>query len=200
MGDKIRRFIPPVTWVFIGLVFGTICFGIGLYVKNWYHVEYDSELKIIDIVNLIITVLLAGFLPFIISKTIESKNKIGEIAKAEIDRYRAHVDSTHEKFNEVYKAQSISPADKIELILRGDFFDDNFDLLDTAIRKAFNNKANIQLQALSTAQIRYWQTITDEDIINSSANKISQRHQLYERKYFVEINQALIDLTMLIQK
>lgn len=198
--NRLSKYAPSIIWVFFALLIGVICFGTGLFVKNWYHVKYDSEVKIFDIINLCITILIAGFLPFIITKTIETKTKVGEIASAEIERYRTHVDSTHDFFQNLYKNGSLEASDKLELVLRGDFFDDNYDLLCTTISGALNNRADSYLKKLSTAQIRYWQTITDREMLDTATILVSRKHQLYERKYYVEINQALIDLIMFIQK
>ncbi|WP_299799782.1 hypothetical protein [uncultured Maribacter sp.] len=158
-----------IIWV---LVFGIILMGLffvtGLLVKNWPYITLDTEFKITDVLNIILTVAVALLIPVYIKYFIDQGSKVSEMVLGEVTRYRDHLELMHQRFFAIYQSGAITDANKSEINIYCEMLDSKFEILTTILETRSNNRVGPLIEELKTNQIEFWRALTNIEI-NSAA-------------------------------
>jgi hypothetical protein len=196
MIDFIRR--NPAWFLTIAILISIIAFGIGLFIKNWPLVKFDNETKITDLIGIILTITLAFLIPIFIKHYVDKRDKINDVILDEVERYREHLDITHNRFLEFYKGNIITSSNKDELVILCDLFDARIDLLKTVVNRKYELALKSKLIELSTKHIEYWKILTNETINSRTVNSIAQTTFQNEVQKHQDISEIITDIKIIV--
>jgi len=182
-----------ISVILIGLAFGT-----GLLVKNWPLITLDSKFKITDILNIIFSVSIALLIPVYIKYFIDKGSKVNGMVLGEIERYRNHLDQTHERFFTIYQSGKISDDNKAEINIYCEMLDAKFETLASVLKERCKEAADKFIEELKTNQIQFWRGLTNIEINSSEVISIHPTTLTHEVKYHQNLTDTIVKINLFV--
>jgi len=176
----VRYLLLPIVFLILG-----IC--IGIIVRDFPKFSLDYQLKITDIIKIILTFGIGVFIPLIVKKLIEDKRSFKNSLMEEVSSFNKMASRINERLNSIYSSGKLTQKDKDEFTILFEIGDDEFNELCEFIKEHCNSESKKHIDDLQVKQIEYWKTLTGSEITASSVKKISDATYKKASKQFTEI-------------
>lgn len=188
-----------IIWVIIiSLLLIGLAFGTGLLVKNWPIITLDREFKISDILNIVFSVIIALLIPIYIKYFIDKGSKVNEMILGEIERYRNHLDQTHERFFIIYQSGNISDDNKAEINIYCEMLDAKFETLKTVLKERCKEASDKFIDELKTNQIKFWRGLTNIEINSAEVISIHPTTLTNEVKCHQNLTDTIVKINLFV--
>ncbi len=188
-----------IIWVIVfGFLLVGLAFGAGLLVKNWPLLTLDTEFKISDVIDVVISVIIALLIPVYIKYFIDKGSKVNEMILSEIERYRTHLDQTHERFFAIYQSGTLTDDNKAEINIYCEMLDAKFETLTSVLKERCKEAADKFVEELKTNQIKFWRGLTNIEINSADVTSIHPTTLTKEVKYHQNLSDTVVKIKLFV--
>jgi len=169
--------------------------AIGYFVKNYPIIEFNKELKIYEVFNLLLTATIGLSIPFFIKRWIEDSRQIKNNLIEELKDTLKETERIKDKIKFCYSRDSISQSDKDEINYLFEQSDSKFNCLEELFVSTFDAETKTIRTEIKTIYMAYWKCVTGGELMNSKFVKISEdffrRHNDSFSKFEIKIKQTI---------
>jgi|ERR1035437_9229177 hypothetical protein len=169
--------------------------AIGYFVKHFPIIEFNKELKIYEVFNLLLTATIGLFIPFFIKRWIEDSRQVKNNLIEELKDTLKETERIKDKIKFCYSRNSISQTDKDEINYLFEQSDFKFNCLDELFISTFEVETKILRADLKDIYFSYWKCVTGGELMTSKFNVISEdfvhRHNDSFSKFEIKIKQTI---------
>lgn len=193
----IERLRNNIIWVLvIAVVLIGVAFGVGFLVRDWPLITVDREFKIIEVLSLGFSIVLAFLIPFYINHFVDKANKVNDVVINEIDRYRDHLEEMHQRFLNINRSETLSDENKTELNVLCELLDTKFEVLNKIVKDRCKERADEKLTAIKDAHILYWRVLTGIGINSPDVTEIHPVIVVSEVQTYGELTEKIASLSL----
>lgn len=160
---------------------------LGIIIRDFPKFTLDYNLKITDILKLILTFGIGVFVPLIVKKIIEDKRSFKSSLIEEVSSFNKIASRINDRLNTVHSSGKLTQKDKDGFVLLFEIGDDEFNELCDFITENSNTDSKTHIEILKVKHIEYWKTLTGSEITSSSVKKINDVTYKKASKLFTDI-------------
>jgi len=169
--------------------------AVGYFVKNFPIIEFNRELKIYEVFNLLLTATIGVFIPFFIKRWIEDSRQVKNNLIEELKDTLKESERIKDKIKFCYSRNSISQGDKDEVNFLFEQSDIKFNCLDELLISTFDVETKTMRAELKDIYMAYWKCVTGGELMTSKFVIISEdffrRHNESYSKFEIKIKQTI---------
>lgn len=169
--------------------------AIGFLIQNYPILQFNKELKIYEVFNLILTASIGLFIPFFIKRWIEDSRQIKNNLIEELKDTLKEAERINNKIKFCYQRNSISPDDKDEVNFMFDQSDIKFNCLEQLLVSTYENETRPIRTELREIYLAYWKCVTGGELMNSKFVLITEdffrRHNDAYMKFEIKVKQTI---------
>lgn len=185
---KILKIIIVILLFFVGI-------SIGFCIKNWPFIAFNKEIKIYEVLNLLLTASIGIFLPFFVKRWIEDNRQVKNNLIEELKSTLRDTECIKDKVKFCHSRNSISDADKDEINFLFDQSDIKFNCLCELFISTYDNETRLIRSELKDIYFAYWKFVTGGELMKSKFINISEdfyrRHNEVYSKFEIKIKQSI---------
>lgn len=159
--------LPSITF-FIG-------FSIGIITRDWPKFSMNYNIRITDVLGLLLTFGIGVFIPLLVKKLIEDKRTKNSHLLEELNVFIKMANNIHDYIQDVYNNKKILVKDKDYLNIQMDLLGKEFNEFHTFMLENCPKKIAAFLDDLKSCYIQYWQISTSIEVIGSSVKKLDDK-------------------------
>ncbi|OFY89234.1 MAG: hypothetical protein A3K10_11495 [Bacteroidetes bacterium RIFCSPLOWO2_12_FULL_31_6] len=164
---KILKYIIVVIIIGLSFIIGLIC-------RNIPIVTLNTEVKIFEPINFILTLLIGISIPFFIKRWIEDNRQIKNFIIDELKTTLREVEIVKDKLKFCYVQKTISPSDKQEINVLFEQADLKMNCLEEILKESFPKETENNRNELKAEYINYWKFTTNSEMMSSQFNSVSE--------------------------
>lgn len=178
---KILKFIllPLVT-----LIGGII---IGVVVRDFPLFTISYNLKITEVLSVLLTFSIGIFIPLVVKKLIDDKRSFKNSLIEEVGTFTKTATRINDKLSTIYEDCKISQREKDDLNLLFEIADEEYNSLMSFIEIHCNDEAKKELNLLKDKWIEYWKIVTGTEVTRNEVKKIEESTYKRAVKCFNEL-------------
>ncbi len=185
---KYLKKLIPVLFLFFGIF-------IGFLIKNYPLIKFNNEIKIYEVLNLLLTATIGFSIPFFIKKWIEDSRQVKNNLIEELKDLLKEVERIKDKIKFCYSRDSISQDDKDEINFLFEQSDMKFNCLEEVLISTYDIETKTLRTDLKDFYINYWKFVTGAEVMNSKFVRLEEdfirRHSESYSKFEIKIKQAI---------
>lgn len=187
---------------FILLPLVTAIFGIvlGIIIRDFPLFTLSYNLKITEVLTVLITFSIGVFVPFIVKKLIDDNRSFKSTLIDETNSFVKTVERINDKISELHASKKLLKRDKEQINLFFEIADEEFNLLFSFLEPYCNTKTKKHLDNLKTKWIEYWKILTGTEMFSAKVSKIDDLTLKKAVRTFTEIKSIVRDVKIHIHK
>lgn len=167
----------------------------GYFFKNYPLIQFNKELKIYEVFNLILTASIGIFLPFFIKRWIEDSRQIKNNLIEELRDVLKETERIKDKVKFCYSRNSILQGDKDEINFLFEQSDRKFNCLDELLVSSYDSETKTIRTEIKNIYMSYWKCVTSTEVMSSKFIRVSEdfyrRHNEMYSKFEIKIKQTI---------
>lgn len=163
----IKLFILPLVTLIGGII-------IGIVVRDFPLFTISYNLKITEVLSVLLTFAIGIFVPLVVKKLIDDKRSFKNSLIEEVDTFTKTATRINDRLTTIYEASKISQRDKDDLNLLFEIADDEYNSLIGFIEIHCNDGAKKELNLLKDKWISYWKIVTGTEVTKSEVKKVDE--------------------------
>lgn len=167
----------------------------GFLIKKMPIIEFNKELKIYEVFNLILTIGIGLFIPFFIKRWIDDRRYIKNNLIEELKKVLDETIRIKEKISFCYLRKSITPADKDELNYLFEQSDIKVNTLVSLFETSYKTQSKVLVLDLKNSYFKYWKSVTGGELMKSTFVKVTEdfmyRHNESFMSFEVIVKQSI---------
>ncbi|HMK05008.1 MAG TPA: hypothetical protein VK489_12480 [Ferruginibacter sp.] len=185
--------------IIIGSIF---CLGVlfGFFFQHYPYIQWNPEIKIYEVFQVITTLFIALAIPFFIKKWIDDSRVVKTLLNKESDDISVEAKKINEKFISSYNTGNITSQDKKFINITFSQIENLIQTFESSIRVCFNNRCNSQFQDFKIAYLEYWHNVTSGDLMSDSFTIIDENYLSFHSEEYSKFLQALRKFNIFLQK
>ncbi len=168
---------------------------VGFIIKNYPIIEFNKELKVYEVCNLLLTATIGLFIPFFIKRWIEDSRQVKNNLIEELKDTLKETERIKDKIEFCYLRNSIEPSDKDEVNFLFEQSDIKFNCLTELLVSTFESETKTIRLELNEIYMQYWKVVTGGELMTSKFVKISEtffrRQNESFSKFEIKIKQTI---------
>jgi hypothetical protein len=178
---KILKFIllPLVT-----LIGGIM---IGVVVRDFPLFTISYNLKITEVLSVLLTFSIGIFIPLVVKKLIDDKRAFKNSLIEEVGTFTKTATRINDKLSTIYEDCKISQREKDDLNLLFEIADEEYNSLMSFIEIHCNDGTKKELNLLKDKWIEYWKIVTGTEVTRTEVKKIEESTYKRAVKCFNEL-------------
>jgi hypothetical protein len=168
MKTFLRYILLPLITLLVG-------FSIGLIQRDWAKFSMNYNIRITDVLGLLLTFGIGVFIPLLVKKLIEDKRTKNAHLFEELSGFSKMTENINEYIQDIYNNKKILVKDKDYLNIQMDLLGKEFNEFHSFMLENCPKKTTSFLEELKTCYIEYWQISTSIEVIGSSVKKIDDK-------------------------
>jgi hypothetical protein len=152
-----------------------IGFSVGIIVRDWPKFSMNYNIRITEVLGLLLTFSIGVFIPLLVKKLIEDKRTKNSHLLEEISGFSKMTENIHDYIQDVYNNKKILVKDKDYLNIQMDLLGKEFGEFHSFLTENCPSKISTHLEELKTCYFEYWQISTSIEVIGSSVKKIDDK-------------------------
>lgn len=178
---KILKFILlPLVTLIVGII-------IGIIIRDFPLFTISYNLKITEVLSVILTFSIGVFIPLVVKKLIDDKRSFKNSLIEEVGTFTKTATRINDKLSSIYEANKITQRDKDDLNLLFEIADEEYNSLMSFIEIHCNDGAKKELNNLKDKWIEYWKIVTGTEVTRSEVKKIDETTYKRAVKCFNEL-------------
>lgn len=181
-------------FILIALLF-LIGIAIGFFVKNYPIIEFNKEIKIYEVFNLLLTATIGLFIPFFIKRWIEDSRQVKNNLIEELKDTLREAERIKDKIKFCYSRNAISSSDKDEVNSLFEQSDIKFSCLDELFVTTYDSETKAIRAELKDIYMAYWKCVTGGELMTSKFMVVSEdffrRHNESFSRFEIKIKQTI---------
>lgn len=169
--------------------------AIGFTIKNFPFIQFNREIKIYEVFNLLLTAAIGVLIPFFVRRWIDDNRQVKNNIIEELKITLSESKRIKEKINFCYAKQEITQNDKDEINYLFEQSDVQFNGFEQLLTSTYETETNNLIKELKDVYMTYWKSTTGGELMSSKFIKISEdfhrRHNEEFMKFEVKIKQAI---------
>lgn len=148
--------------------------AIGFFIKKIPIIEFNREMKIYEVFNLLLTIGIGIFIPFFIKRWIDDRRYIKNDLIEELKRVLDETNRIKEKITFCYLRKSITPDDKDELNYLFEQSDIKVNTLVSLFETSYKSTTKELVTVLKDSYLKYWKSITGGELMKSTFVNVTE--------------------------
>lgn len=187
----------PLHWillVFAIIILVVIGILIGIFYKNFPLFTLDTNIEIIDLLTLIVTVAIGVVFPFLIKKWVDDNESIKKYLVSEIEELLSVIKENKSIIEKSYREESFSQEDRDNINFTFHSAELQIDSLEKQFKISFANEKQM-IPDLKTAYRAYKDFLTGGELMYSTFTKVElpfQKNHLNQFNNFESFLKELI--------
>lgn len=169
--------------------------AIGVFIKDYPIIQFNKELKIYEVFNLILTAAIGLLIPFFIKRWIEDNRQVKNNLIDELKDALREVAIVKDKIKFCYHNKAISQSDKQEITVMFEQADLKIQCLEQQFIESFDIETKTIRAEIKTEYLAYWKLATGGEIMNAKFKSVNEnffrRHNECFTKVETKIKQAI---------
>tara|TARA_B100000378_G_scaffold278257_2_gene280853 strand:+ start:543 stop:1127 length:585 start_codon:yes stop_codon:yes gene_type:complete len=165
-----RRFLIYVLLPIIILILGI---SIGIIIRDFPKFSLNYNLKITEIISLLLTLGIGVFIPLIVKKLIEDKRSFKNSLIEEVSSFNKITNTINQRLVTIHSSGKLTRQDKDGFILLFEIADEEFNQLCEFLKEHSNSEIQTYISQLETKYMEYWKTLTGSEVTKSSLRKLN---------------------------
>ena len=180
MKITLKYLIIPIITLVLGVV-------IGVFIRDFPQFSMDYNIKITDVLSIIVTLSIGLFIPFIIKKMIDDRNTLKNNLIEEVGSFVKIASKIDERITTIYNTNKITQRNKDDINLLFELADDEFNSLFEFLKENCDKESNKLLDKVKDKYFEYWKILTGTEIMKSNVKKITDSSLKSSSSVFNEI-------------
>jgi hypothetical protein len=185
---KILKIIIVTLLFFIGI-------AIGFCIKNWPVIEFNKEIKVYEVFNLLLTASIGIFIPFFIKRWIEDNRQVKNNLIEELKSSLRETECIKDKIKFCHSRNAISANDKDEINFLFDQSDVKFHCLCELFTSTYDNETKVIRTELKDIYMSYWKFVTGGELMTTRFTTVTEefyrRHNEAFSQYEIKVKQTI---------
>ena len=165
--------LSPLFWLLFAMLL-VLSFSIGRVIKDYPILELETKISIVDVINTVVTVSLAVFIPIYIRKFLERKDKRNDVVFDSLHDCKEILENLQTRFTQFYTMGKISDEHKTELYVYTVLLETKLNSFKNLCEEVCREGSDKLLAKLNDSYIQLWQIMTGETLNDSSYTEIDE--------------------------
>jgi len=185
---SIKNKIIVCVLLLIAIITGLV---VGLIWKDLPLVKFNSEIKLIEVANFILTMSLGIVIPFMVKKWIEDNRSVKAVLVDEIKNILSTLNKIKTIIDNCHTNQSISKEQKDEINFLFHETELQISSLEEQYKISFSSKQNSIISTLKTKYFEYKDYLTGGELMLSTFTNVDSRFYREHKTKFYQIETCL---------
>lgn len=163
----IKFFLLPLVTLIGGIIIGIVIRDFPLFTMNY-------NLKVTEVLSVLLTFGIGVFIPLIVKKLIDDKRSFKNTLIEEADSFVKTASRIDECIKTIYESTKISQRNKDDLSLFFEIADEEFNSLFSFIETHSQGRTKKELDNLKAKWIEYWKILTGTEVTKSEVKKLDE--------------------------
>lgn len=177
-----------IIMVIILFVFGIM---IGFIFKNYPIIEFNKEIKIYEVLNLLLTLTIGLSIPFFIKKWIEDSRHIKNGLVAEFKDTLDEIKNIRNKVKDCFFGKVIDKDHKQAIIVLFEETDLKISCLEDQLTQSYKKETKKIRAEIKDEYINYWKFTTSSEIMSDSFTQINENFYRTHNEFFTKIESKI---------
>jgi len=169
--------------------------AIGFFIKNWPNIEFNREIKIYEVFNLLLTASIGILIPFFIKRLIEDNRHVKNNLIEELKSTLRETECIKDKIRFCHNRNKISAIDKDEINFLFEQSDIKLHCLCELFISTYDNETKAIRTELKDMYMAYWKFVTGGELMTTRFTSISEdfyrRHNEAFSQYEIKVKQTI---------
>lgn len=169
--------------------------AVGFCVKNWPIIEFNKEIKIYEVFNLLLTASIGILIPFFIKRWIEDNRQVKNNLIEELKSTLRETECIKDKIKFCRSRNIILASDKDEINFLFEQSDIKFNCLNELFSSTYDNETKVIRNELKEIYMAYWKFVTGGELMTTRFTSISEdfyrRHNEAFSQYEIKVKQTV---------
>jgi len=163
----LKFFLLPLVTLVVGILLGIVIRDFPLFTLNY-------NLKITEVLSVLLTFGIGIFIPLIVKKLIEDKRSFKNTLIEEIGTFVKTASRISERITTIYESTKITQRDKDDINLLFEIADEEFNSLFSFIETHCQDGTKKELANLKAKWIEYWKILTGTEVTKSEVKRVDE--------------------------
>lgn len=160
---------------------------IGIVIRDFPLFTISYNLKITEVLSVLLTFSIGVFIPLVVKKLIDDKRSFKNSLIEEVGTFTKTATRINDKITSIYEASKITQREKDDLNLLFEIADEEYNSLMSFIEIHCNDGAKKELNSLKEKWIEYWKIVTGTEVTRSEVKKVEESTYKRAVKCFNEL-------------
>ncbi len=167
----------------------TLCVGIalGIIIRDFPLFTISYNLKITEIISVLLTFGIGVFVPLLVKKLIDDKRSFKNSLIEEVNTFNKTTSRINDRIEMIYTSSKITQADKDGLTVLFEIADEEFNSLYSFIGNHCKPGTQKELENFKEKFIEYWKILTGSEVTKSDVSKIDDSTYRKANKTYQEL-------------
>jgi|GEM_PF-6211245 hypothetical protein len=165
-----KRFLIYILLPLIILVLG-IC--IGVFIRDFPRFSMNYNVKITEIISLLLTLGIGVFIPLIVKKLIEDRRSFKNNLIEEVSSFNKITNTINDRLTTIHSSGKLTRQDKDGFVLLFEIADEEFNQLCDFLKENSNSEIQNYIDELQIKYMEFWKTLTGSEVTKSSLRKLN---------------------------
>lgn len=176
----IKNFVLPFTALIIGIIIGRL-------MRDYPLITVSYNVKITEIISLLLTFGIGLFVPLLIKKVIDDKRSFKNSLIEEVNTFIKSTMRINERLDSIYSSAKITQKDKDGLTMLFEISDEEFESLFEFIKTHCKPNTSEELDRFKNKFIEYWKIVTGSEVTKSNVAKLDDTTYKRANKCYNEL-------------
>jgi hypothetical protein len=163
----VKFFLLPLVTLIGGILIGIIVRDFPLFTINY-------NLKITEVISVLLTFGIGIFIPLVVKKLIDDRRSFKNSLIEEIGAFVKTASRINERITTIFESSKISQRDKDDMNLLFEIADDEFNSLYLFIETHCKDGTKKELLNLKEKWIEYWKILTGTEVTKSEVKRVEE--------------------------
>lgn len=177
--------------ILLYVIFPIVLFALGIctgiIVRDFPKFSLNYNLRITEVLGLLLTLGIGIFIPLIVKKLIEDKRSFKNSLIEEVSSFNKITLRINERLSTIHDSGKLTQKDKDGFVLLFEIADEEFNQLCDFIEEHSNSEIKVHIGLLQNKFIEFWKTLTGSEITKSSLRKINDETFKKASRQFVDM-------------